>query len=100
VHPQPPNAPPQTNALAIAAVVSGALGWFALPWVASLAAIVCGHLARTQIRQTGEKGDELAIVGMILGYSHIAMTCLVVAFFVVIYGGIAAVLIAAGVMAE
>ncbi|HBQ12781.1 MAG TPA: hypothetical protein DEF51_17140, partial [Myxococcales bacterium] len=79
--------PPQTNALAIAAVVSGGLGWVGVPLIASIAAVICGHLARTQIRQTGERGDELAVVGLVLGYAHIVMLCLVTAGLVVFYGG-------------
>jgi hypothetical protein len=31
-------------------------------------AIVCGHLARAQIRRTGEAGGGLALAGLILGY--------------------------------
>lgn len=82
--------PPQTNALAIAAVVSGGLGWVGVPLIASIAAVICGHLARTQIRQTGERGDELAVVGLVLGYAHIVMLCLVTAGLVVFYGGLIA----------
>ena len=31
-------------------------------------AIVLGHIARRQIRQTGEAGDGMALAGLILGY--------------------------------
>jgi hypothetical protein len=32
------------------------------------AGIVCGHLAKRQIRQTGEEGDQLATWGLVLSY--------------------------------
>ncbi|RZO58136.1 MAG: DUF4190 domain-containing protein [Sandaracinaceae bacterium] len=92
--------PPQTNALAIAAVVSGGLGWVGVPLIASIAAVICGHLARTQIRQTGERGDELAVVGLVLGYAHIVMLCLVTAGLVVFYGGLIAFIAAVGVAGQ
>lgn len=92
--------PPQTNALAIAAVVSGGLGWVGVPLIASIGAVICGHLARAQIRQTGEKGDELAVVGLVLGYTHIVMLCLVTAGLVVFYGGLIAFIAAVGIAGQ
>ncbi|MGD0701964.1 MAG: DUF4190 domain-containing protein [Trebonia sp.] len=55
-----------TNGLAIAALVCGiaqfVTGFTFIP------AIICGHIARRQIRRTGEQGDGMAIAGLILGY--------------------------------
>lgn len=51
---------PPTNTLAIIALV--------LAFVFAPAAIVCGHIARKQIRTSGESGDGLALAGMICGY--------------------------------
>jgi len=66
VYRQPGNAPP-TNSLAIASLVCGLSQVFA-PFVAGIPAIVCGHVARSQIRRSGEKGDGMAIAGLALGY--------------------------------
>ncbi|MEV0688495.1 cell division protein CrgA [Nocardia sp. NPDC050378] len=55
---------PQTNSLAIAALVLG----FVLP----LAAIPVGHVARAQMRRSGEQGAGLALVGLVLGYLPLA----------------------------
>lgn len=48
------------NALAIIA--------FVLAFVVPPGGIVCGHIARGQLRSTGEQGDGLALAGLILGY--------------------------------
>ena len=48
-------------------------------------AIVLGHSARRRIRQTGERGDGLAVAGLVLGYlGLVCMLLLVVLVFFVI----------------
>jgi len=56
-----------TNGLAIASMICGfaELITFGL---ASVPAIILGHLARERIRQTGERGDGMAITGLVFGY--------------------------------
>jgi hypothetical protein len=49
-----------TNTMAILALV--------LALVFAPAGIVCGHLARRQIKQTGEQGSGLATAGLWIGY--------------------------------
>jgi Domain of unknown function (DUF1707)/Domain of unknown function (DUF4190) len=56
-----------TNTLAIAAMVLGAAEVFTFGLTA-LPAVLCGHLARRQIRQNGQSGDGLATGGLVLGY--------------------------------
>ena len=60
-----PVAPP-TNSLAIASLVCG-VGTFVVG-LSFLPAIICGHIARRQIRETGQQGGGLALAGLILGY--------------------------------
>jgi uncharacterized protein DUF4190 len=55
-----------TNALAIAALVCGAAQF--VTGITFIPAIILGHVARSQIRKTGEQGDGLALAGLILGY--------------------------------
>ncbi|MEH1097983.1 DUF4190 domain-containing protein [Micromonospora sp. CPCC 205561] len=50
-----------TNVLAILSLV--------FAFVFSPAGIVLGHLAKRQIRTTGEEGDQLATWGLVLGYA-------------------------------
>lgn len=64
----PPGEPPRprgTNVLAVLSLV------FAV--VFAPAGIVLGHLAKRQIRQTGEEGDQLATWGLILSYVFTAI---------------------------
>jgi hypothetical protein len=47
----------------ILAVLSLVLAFFI-----SIGAVICGHIALSQIKRTGEKGRGLAIAGLVLGY--------------------------------
>jgi hypothetical protein len=60
----------ETNPLAIVSLIFGILGWTFLPVIGNLVAIVCGHIARSQIQQSrgAQQGDGLALAGLILGY--------------------------------
>jgi hypothetical protein len=62
--PYPPARP--TNGLAIAALVCG-VGAF-VTGITFIPAIICGHLARREIRRTGEQGDGMAVAGLVCGY--------------------------------
>ncbi|MFJ2957126.1 DUF1707 and DUF4190 domain-containing protein [Streptomyces sp. NPDC087270] len=62
---------PRTNSAATAALVCGILGFLTLG-VTSLPAVICGHVARGQIRRTGQHGDGQATVGLVLGYLGLA----------------------------
>jgi hypothetical protein len=55
----------RTNVNAVVSLIFGILWLF---WLGSLVAVVCGHVARAQIRRSGEAGDGAAIAGLILGY--------------------------------
>jgi hypothetical protein len=55
-----------TNGLAIASLVLGVIG-------GSVLAIVLGHIARKQIRTTGQNGGGMALAGLILGYITLAV---------------------------
>jgi uncharacterized membrane protein len=58
---------PATNRMAIASLVCG-LGQFVVGPVAIIPAIVLGHMARRQIRRTGQRGAGLALAGLLLGW--------------------------------
>jgi hypothetical protein len=46
-----------------------------------LTSIVTGHMARADIRRTGEDGATLALIGLIISYVHIVISALLVVFF-------------------
>jgi hypothetical protein len=66
---------PPTNGLAIGSMVCGVFG--VIPFVAAIPAIIFGHLARAQIRQTGERGDGMAVAGLVLGYLWLSCWALI-----------------------
>jgi len=61
----------QTNSLSIVSIVSGMAALVLAPL--AILAIVSGHIARGQIRRTGEGGRGLATAGLILGYVVLAV---------------------------
>lgn len=91
----PPHLPvhvtqPQTSPLAIVSLVFGLLGWTLLPFLGCIVAIICGHLARSEIRRDPLRlgGDGLAIAGLILGWLGVVLGILVVAAFLMFFGGL------------
>lgn len=72
-----------TNGLAVTSMVCGIVQFFG-PWLlATIPAIVCGHIARRQIRQTGEQGAGMALAGLILGWAGAALTVIFVLVIVI-----------------
>ncbi len=70
--------PAPTNTLAIVSLVLAILGLTFLPLIASICAVVCGHISRGQIKRTGEGGSGFATAGLIVGYVSIALFVIVV----------------------
>lgn len=62
---------PRTNGKAVGAAVCGLL---CLPafGLTGIPAVILGHSARTEIERTGERGDGLALTGLVLGWLSIA----------------------------
>jgi hypothetical protein len=56
-----------TSGLAAGSLVCGILEVVTLG-LTSIPAVILGHMARTEIRRTGKRGDGMAITGLILGY--------------------------------
>jgi hypothetical protein len=61
-----------TNGMAMASFVCG-LAQFMFGPLATIPAIVFGHMARSQIRRTGEKGAGLALAGLMLGWGAVIL---------------------------
>ncbi len=90
----PPSAAPvlagQTNTLAIVSLASGIGSWFLAPIVGGVVAVVTGHMAKAEIRRTGEQGDSFATIGLVLGYLHLAVVVLLLGLLVLLLLGAAA----------
>jgi hypothetical protein len=65
----------RTNGLAIASLACG-LAQFVFGPLATIPAIVFGHMARHQIKRTGEQGAGLALAGLILGWATVILAIL------------------------
>ena len=66
-----------TSGMAVGSLVCGILEIFTLGFSA-IPAVILGHLARNQIRRTGERGDGMAIAGLVLGYLGIGIWTLII----------------------
>ena len=62
----------ETNGFAIASLACG-FAQFVFGPLATIPAIVFGHMARYQIKRTGEQGDGLALAGLILGWTTVIL---------------------------
>ena len=91
-----------TSPLAVASLVFGIACWVVLPVLGSLGAILCGHLARREIRDARGRlgGGGAATAGLVLGYVHLAFAILATVFAILLVGGIAAALLAVGLHAH
>ena len=85
----PPGAPlpnasqKPTSNLAIASLVCGVAG-FACGGLPSIPAIICGHMARAQIKKDPSiQGSGMALAGLILGY---LMLVLIILYVLVVVG--------------
>jgi hypothetical protein len=81
-----------TSTTAIVSLVFGIICWVAIPFIGAIVAIVCGHIARTEIRNAppgSVNGDGMAVAGLILGYLHLALFALFILLVFTFLGGLA-----------
>jgi len=76
----------KVNPLAIASLACG-LAQFVFGPVATIPAIVLGHVARSQIKRTGEQGAGLALTGLILGWVVVSLVIVVIVIGLAIAAG-------------
>ena len=82
--------PPPSSGAAIASLICGILSIFGTFFIflglpLTLAAIICGHIGRANIRKSGGRlsGDGAALTGLILGYLLLVVDIAVVGFIIV-----------------
>jgi hypothetical protein len=78
--------PARTNGLAIASLACG-LAQFVFGPLATIPAIVLGHMARSQIKRTGEQGAGLALAGLVLGWGTVILGIVLIAAALAIAAG-------------
>lgn len=88
------NSPTPTTRTSIAAIISlvaGILGFVQiLPLIGPLAAVVAGHIAKSEIKKSNGMvtGNGLATTGLILGYIMLALGLCVACIFVLAFAGL------------
>jgi len=86
----------QTSTPAVISLISGILSWLGVFGLGGILAVIFGHIAKKEIRNSGGylTGDGMATAGLILGYANIALSIIGICLFVLIFtGAIAAPLI-------
>jgi hypothetical protein len=68
----------QNSSLAIASLVLGIASWVGLSLLASIPAVITGHMAKNEIKQANGElgGDGMATAGLVAGYANIALSIL------------------------
>jgi hypothetical protein len=85
--------PPPTSTLSLASLMMGIISWVLLPVVGGMIAVITGHLAKKEIRQSDGLlgGDHLATAGLVLGYSNLVLGlcgCLIVLLIPALFAGV------------
>jgi Domain of unknown function (DUF4190) len=83
-------AAPSTSPTAVVSLISGLLAWFLFPGLGAIIAVITGHIALTEIRQSAGRvgGAELARVGLVLGYLQLALALLALLVVIVLFLGV------------
>lgn len=78
-NPTPNYQPPaQSSTLAIVSLIAGIAGWTIVPFLGSVVAVITGHMAKKEIRESAGRigGESMATIGMVLGYAMIGFSLL------------------------
>ena len=83
---------PRTSTTAVLSLVFGILSWCVLPLVGAIVAIVTGQVARGETRRAPPgplDGDGMAVAGLVLGWTNLALMVLGLFLVLFVFGGIA-----------
>ncbi|MBP9675699.1 MAG: DUF4190 domain-containing protein [Anaerolineaceae bacterium] len=83
---RPPSLQTKDSSLALASLITGILGWTILPLLGSVVAIITGHLAKKEIKESYGtiSGSGMASAGLILGYVQLGFFVLAVLAIIVL----------------
>lgn len=82
----------RTSGTAVASLIFGILSWVVLPFIGAILAVALGHSARREISRAAPgtiEGDGMAIAGLILGWTHLALILLAIVCVFLFLGGLA-----------
>ncbi|MCG8350716.1 MAG: DUF4190 domain-containing protein [Chloroflexales bacterium] len=74
------------STMAQLSLIFGIVGWVLVPILGPIGAVICGHMARNEIRRSDGRigGEGLAIAGLVLGYAQLIIVvlgiCTMIAF--------------------
>lgn len=73
--PEPVPSGPRTSTMAIISLIGGITGFTVLPLLGSLAGIIFGHIAKSEIKKSNGTlgGNGMATAGLIIGYVTIGL---------------------------
>ena len=74
------NAAP-SNILAVISLILGVASWLGMSLLASVPAIITGHMARSDPNQ---EGRGMALAGLLLGYANISISAIALVIIVVL----------------
>jgi hypothetical protein len=85
--------PAPNSTLSLTSLIMGILGWSVIPVVGAIIAVITGHMAKKEIKQSNGAlgGDGMATAGLLLGYSNLALglcACLALIIFPALLAGI------------
>ena len=100
----PPPVPPpyqamppitRSSTMALVSLIAGIAGVTVLPFLGSIVAIITGHMAKKEIRDSAGRltGVEMANAGLVLGYVHLALSVIGVCIVVMIFAALFAIAI-------
>jgi hypothetical protein len=78
VHSSPGGGVQSTSVMAIISLISGIAAWFMIPLIGAIVAIITGHVAKREIRESGGRtdGETYATIGLWLGYAQLLLAFL------------------------
>ncbi len=85
----PPPVTPNSS-LAMVSMIAGIVGWILAPILGSLVAIITGHMAKREIRESMGQlgGDGMATAGLVMGYLQLipAVLCICIVLIMLAMG--------------
>jgi hypothetical protein len=88
-YPPPPVAAASTSGWAIFSLIAGILAWLGVFGLGGLAAVIAGHIAKSQINNSAGRvtGSGMATAGLVLGYVNIALTVFGLCLALLVFAG-------------